>query len=212
MKIFVLNGFRACWLGRNGQTKSTFQADFAGSGMCQCERFRRKLHVSWPCCSWNSKVPIFVFELLETDVFKESSQPCQEPHLSNSSAHECRGKCSKCSQFRLCLLLYAVGLTKMLTFFQAPLCPEGIWSHLELGQFGAQRTVETLFFWDHRNARFAAADSNKNPRPSLRCLMQRCEEDAFFGTKSVAIPVLFQHTCWWFRNPKANHPGCIKPL
>ena len=141
MKIFVLNGFRACWLGRNGQTKGTFQADFAGSGMCQCERFRRKLHVSWPCCSWNSKVPIFAFELLETDVFEESSQPCQEPHLSNSSAHESRGKCSKCLPipgFVCCFS--AVGLTKNAShFFQAPLCPEGIWSHLELGQFGFPR-------------------------------------------------------------------------
>lgn len=53
-----------------------------------------------------AKFPYLPFELLETDVFKESSQPCQEPHFSNSSAHECRGKCSKnLPKIRVCLLL-----------------------------------------------------------------------------------------------------------
>ena len=54
-----------------------------------------------------AKFPYLPFELLETDVFKESSQPCQEPHFSNSSAHECRGKCSKnLPRIRVCLLLF----------------------------------------------------------------------------------------------------------
>ena len=55
------------------------------------------------------------------------------------SAEASAPKISQKSGFVCCF--YAVGLTqKCSQKFQAPLCPEGIWSHLELGQFGFLKT------------------------------------------------------------------------
>ena len=90
---------------------------------------------------------------------------------------------------------------KCSTFWGTPLSrrhlePFGAWA-----VWGPNGPLKHLFVWDHRSCQILSqtADSNKTPRPSLRCLMQRCEE--------VRNSNILKR---WFRNPIPNHPGCIK--
>ena len=86
MKIFILNGLMLVHLVEMGRQRVHFNLILQEVACANVRDFAES-------CMCLGRV-VLESKFLETDVLKESSQPCQEPHLSNSSAHERRGKCS----------------------------------------------------------------------------------------------------------------------